>query len=84
MEGLPSRSCRDARCDATQASEPFVVLPARHAIKKEVRYQLSDTVIEHLAAAGVVMQNIQRLGGQDIVSAAFRDALPKRTELPGS
>ena len=49
---------------------------------KEVRYALSDPVIERLAAAGVKTSALEDLRGKEIVSAAaFRDAVRERAKL---
>ena len=49
---------------------------------KEIRYQLSDAVLEHIADTGVAIEVFDDLRGQQIVSAAaFRDALRDRRKL---
>ncbi|MDJ0943687.1 MAG: inorganic phosphate transporter [Kiloniellales bacterium] len=49
---------------------------------KEVRYQLSGAVVEHLSQAGIAMDAFEELRDRQIVSAAaFRDALRDRAEL---
>ena len=51
-------------------------------VYKDVRYQLSGSVIEHLVGEGIDMTPFDELRGEEIVSAvAFRDALRERAEL---
>ena len=51
-------------------------------VYEEVRYRLSDPVIEHLTGEGIDMKPFEDLRGEEVVSAvAFRDALRKRAEL---
>ncbi len=54
-------------------------------VYQQVRYQLSDSVIEHLADAGVAMEAFEELRGKEIASAiAFRDSLRNQAEVSES
>jgi PiT family inorganic phosphate transporter len=52
-------------------------------VYKDVRYELSSPVIEHLAESGVDVTGFEKLRGREIVSGmAFLTALREVTELP--
>jgi len=52
-------------------------------VYKQVRYELSGAVIEHLAEADIATAGLEQLRGRDIVSAAaFRRALRDQVDLP--